>query len=76
MVESPMATATTLEASIPPSTTRRGPNRSADMPHRNWPKPYATLNAMSMLLATAGENPIEGSSRSPSLATENPLRVK
>ncbi len=69
-----MATATTLEASIPPNTTRRGPNRSAEMPRKNWAKPYATLKAMSMLLAMTGESPTAGFSRSPSLATENPLR--
>ncbi len=71
-----MATAIALDASIPPSTTRRGPYRSADMPHRNWPTPYATVKAMSMLLARAGESPTAESSKSPSLATENPLRVK
>ena len=71
-----MATAIADDASNPPSTTRRGPNRSADIPQKNWPTPYATLKAMSMLLAMAGESPTAESSRSPSLATANPLRVR
>lgn len=33
--ESPMPTAIALDTSSPPTTTRREPNRSADIPHKN-----------------------------------------